>query len=118
MLWQLDRYYPEMRKESHLVKRLPSEYLREHVRVTTQPLEMTEDRDDLIEGLEAAEGIEDILVFSSDYPHWDFDDPTFIGRRLPPSWGPKVFYENALSTFRWPADAKTLPAMVGSAASG
>jgi len=108
LLWQLDRYYPELKKESPLLKKLPSEYFREHITVTTQPLEMTDRREDLIEGLEAADGIEDILVFSSDYPHWDFDDPTFVARRLPASWAPKVFYENGLRMLRWPANAKTL----------
>jgi len=104
LMWSLDRHYESLRRESPLVKRLPSEYIREHVRVSSQPLEVSDDRDQLIELLEAAGGIEDMLVFASDYPHWDSDDPAYISRRLPRAWHEKVFHDNALDLLRWPDD--------------
>lgn len=102
LMWSLDRQYASLRRESPLVKRLPSEYIRDHVRLSTQPLELSDSRSELIELLEAAGGIEDILVFASDYPHWDGDEPSYIARRLPEAWWDKVFHDNALDLLRWP----------------
>jgi uncharacterized protein len=102
LMWGLDRQYGELRRESKLLRRLPSEYLRDHVVLSTQPLEMSDSRGDLLECLEAAGGMEDMLVFASDYPHWDGDEPSYIARRLPESWWDKVFHDNALDLLRWP----------------
>lgn len=33
------------------------------------------------------------LMFASDYPHWDFDDPDEIN--IPPAWRERVFDTNA-----------------------
>jgi predicted TIM-barrel fold metal-dependent hydrolase len=107
-LWKMDAQYATLRRESPWVKRLPSEYFREHVRLSTQPLEISPDKNQLIELLEAAGGLEDILVFASDYPHWDTDDPSYVERQLPRSWLSKVFYENGLKALRWPDDAVRL----------
>jgi predicted TIM-barrel fold metal-dependent hydrolase len=107
-LWKMDSQYRTLRQESGWVKRLPSEYFYDHVKLSTQPLEISPDRKQLVELLEAAGGLEDILVFASDYPHWDTDDPAYIARLLPESWHDKVFYENSLATFRWPTDARKL----------
>jgi predicted TIM-barrel fold metal-dependent hydrolase len=57
------------------LERKPSEVAREHVRFSTQPLEHTEGDDELLFAMLEAAGAPDNLVFASDYPHWDFDDP-------------------------------------------
>jgi predicted TIM-barrel fold metal-dependent hydrolase len=46
-------------------------------------------------------GGEDILCFSSDYPHWDTDDIGDIGRNIPEAWHRKVFHDNAMELFGW-----------------
>jgi uncharacterized protein len=99
-LWSLDTHYPALRAESDWVRRLPSEYFRDHVKMSTQPLELTPRREQLIEVLEAFGGMEDLLCFASDYPHWDADDPFYITTRLPRRWLPKVFHDNARSFLR------------------
>jgi predicted TIM-barrel fold metal-dependent hydrolase len=101
----LDANYRLLRRESPWLKRKPSEYLRDHVRFTTQPLDTSPDPKQLVQVLETVEGIEDMLCFSTDYPHWDSDDPRHVARRLPASWQEKVFHTNALEAFRWPAAA-------------
>jgi predicted TIM-barrel fold metal-dependent hydrolase len=41
-------------------------------------------------------GSDEILLFSSDYPHWDFDSPTHsIPRSFPKEVKNKILYENA-----------------------
>jgi uncharacterized protein len=100
-LWELDAAEPILRAESSQVRRRPSEYVREHVRVTTQPLEEPARFEQLIELLESIGGVDDMLCFSTDYPHHDTDDPDHIARRLPPAWWDKVFYGNALRAYGW-----------------
>ncbi len=48
--------------------------------------------------LEAA-GAPDTLLFASDYPHWDFDDPGFMLERLPEDWRAPVLHDNAAAFY-------------------
>jgi predicted TIM-barrel fold metal-dependent hydrolase len=102
--WEVDAAAPILRAESSWVRRPPSEYLRKHTRLTTQPLEEPAQFDQLIEMLEAVGGMEDLLCFSTDYPHHDSDDPDQIARRLPVEWWDRVFYENGRQVYGWPDD--------------
>ena len=58
------------------VKRLPSEYIRDHIFWTTQPMEDPERRDHLFEVMDWVGW--DKLLFATDYPHWDYDDPSRV----------------------------------------
>ncbi len=100
--WRLDAQIDELRRESSWVKRLPSDYLREHVKISTQPLEHSVRRSDLMTLLESFGGLDDVLVFGTDYPHWDTDDPLYVGSRIPKEWWNKVFFENAFNSLRLP----------------
>ena len=46
-------------------------------------------------------GSDELICFSTDYPHWDFDSPL---EALPPGLGEdltrKIFFENARATYR------------------
>jgi uncharacterized protein len=99
ILWRLDTNWRALRAETPWLERKPSEVAREHARFTTQPLEHTDGRDELLwEMLEAA-GAPDILCFASDYPHWDFDDPGFTLKRLPETWRDRVLHANAAALY-------------------
>jgi len=74
--YRLDRNWKRMRSGLPHLKRAPSEYLHEHFWVTTQPMEEPENPAHLVDVM-AAIGFDRIL-FSSDYPHWDFDDPFVV----------------------------------------
>ena len=50
--------------------------------------------------------MEDMLCFSTDYPHLTFDDPNYIARQLPDEWHRKIFFENGCELMHWEADAK------------
>ena len=69
--------------------------------MATQPLEDSGDRRLLAASLDAYEGMEDLLCFSSDYPHISADEPGYIARTLPDGWAPKVFERNAAELFGW-----------------
>ena len=78
--WRLDKHWKRMKDEVPHLKMAPSEYIKKHFWVTTQPMEETETPEHLIEVMNWI-GM-DRIMFSSDYPHWDFDDP-FVA--LPPT---------------------------------
>lgn len=80
LMWRMDQTWRAMRKETPWVQKPPSEYIRDRIRFTTQPLEGTEHRD-LFRDMVAALGPE-VLLFSTDYPHWDNDMPATALRGL------------------------------------
>jgi hypothetical protein len=77
--WRLDKHWKTLKSEVPHLKRAPSEYMREHLWVTTQPMEESEQRGHVVDVMKWI-GIDRIL-FATDYPHWDFDDPRYA---LPP----------------------------------
>lgn len=101
IIWGMDKQYAQLRLESPWVKRWPSEYFHDHIKLSTQPFEESPDRRGMIDVMTAVEGMEDVLCFSSDYPHLTFDDPTWVARRLPPGWADKVMYRNACDFYGW-----------------
>jgi predicted TIM-barrel fold metal-dependent hydrolase len=101
LLWRLDANYKALRMEVPWVKRLPSEYARDHIRLTTQPLERPERINDLraLIGLVGPE----MLLFATDYPHWDFDNPLFAP--LDNEWVDAIFDANARAWYGLPSRA-------------
>jgi uncharacterized protein len=110
LVTSLDANYELMKRESKWVRRRPSEYLQERLGVSTQPVEASiDDRRRLVDFLATVDGIENMICFSSDYPHWDADEPTFIGNILPAEWHDKVFYGNARRLLRLPSSIPMTP---------
>jgi predicted TIM-barrel fold metal-dependent hydrolase len=94
----MDKHWERMRKETPHVKRPPSEYVREHFWFTTQPIEEPENPADLAEIMEWI-GY-DRLMFSTDYPHWDFDDPQRAFKiQLSEEQRASVFRDNAKALY-------------------
>mgnify|MGYP001409914618 FL=1 len=71
--YRLDSEYIMRVSEAPLLKKLPSDYLREFY-YTTQPLELVQRAEDMRWIIEQVGGSGQLL-YSSDYPHWDFDPP-------------------------------------------
>jgi predicted TIM-barrel fold metal-dependent hydrolase len=118
VIWGMDRQYDLLRHESPWVKKWPSEYFHDHIRVSTQPLEESPDPEGMIEVIRSVEGMEDMLCFSSDYPHMTFDDPSYIARLLPAEWHDKIFFENSCDLFGWQSDARAAFGLASSAVGG
>ena len=65
-----------LKSEVPHLKLSPSEYIRRNVWWTSQPMDEPENRRYLAD-IFAWLGW-DRIMFSSDYPHWDFDDPSRV----------------------------------------
>jgi uncharacterized protein len=80
----------------------PSEYLRENWWFTTQPIEEPEDPEHLAYAFDAL-GMVDKILFSSDYPHWDFDAPSqTLPRTISKENKQKIFADNAVALYDLP----------------
>jgi predicted TIM-barrel fold metal-dependent hydrolase len=100
-MWRLDRAYGLLKEEVPHLRRLPSEYIREHFWLTTQPVEEPHDPADFALLLDDL-GMDDHVMFSTDYPHWDFDAPdAAIPTSLAPERRRKIMSENARALYRF-----------------
>jgi predicted TIM-barrel fold metal-dependent hydrolase len=122
LLWRLDADWKQLRSEVPHLAELPSTYVKRHYRFGTQPIEEPNDPSRLLETWSLVDG-EHTLLFSSDYPHWDFDDPyRALPARLPAAWRRRILRENARDLFadklrliEGPAGAGAPPAAVEAA---
>ncbi|PJE33104.1 Amidohydrolase [Pseudooceanicola marinus] len=73
LMWRMDREWERMREEVPHVTRRPSDYVKSNVWLTTQPVEEPPNVRHMTHLLNWIGW--DKLMFSTDYPHWDFDHP-------------------------------------------
>jgi len=76
LMQRLDHSYMMRTSDAPALKRKPSEYMRE-MYYSSQPMEMPEDKS-ILEATFKMIKADTQLVWSSDYPHWDFDLPSVI----------------------------------------
>jgi predicted TIM-barrel fold metal-dependent hydrolase len=72
MMQRLDHEYTLRSSDAPLLRKVPSDYMRE-MYYTSQPMEWTDTA--LLESTFTAIDAENTLLWSSDWPHWDFDLP-------------------------------------------
>jgi len=97
--WRMDKHWKTLKSEVPELKRAPSESIREHFWVTTQPIEEPERAPDMLSTLEWIGP--DRVMFSTDYPHWDQDDPRYAFKvKLPDDWARMIYKDNAKALYR------------------
>jgi uncharacterized protein len=109
LLWRLDTNWKGHRREVPWVRRLPSEYLRENVRLTTWPLDRPKEPESLVRSLEAFGDPADLLCYASGWPDWNADPVDEVARLLPAAWHDRVFHANAERLFRWDGGVAARP---------
>ena len=94
-MWRFDKEWRNLRRLVPWVKRAPSEYIREHVRLTVQPLDAPPEWRDMERIIAQIDG-EHMLLFASDYPHLHAADPLeTLLPHLPGGLTRKIRAENA-----------------------
>lgn len=105
--WRLDKEWKNLRRLVPWVRRPPSDYLAEHVRLSVQPLDAPPDPRHLIEVIEQL-GSDDMLLYASDYPHRHvFDPQRDLLAHLPDSVARKIRVDNAAAWYRLPPSEAT-----------
>lgn len=100
LLWRMDKEWSGLRHNTPWVSRPPSEYVREHLRLTTQPMDQPPSGRQLQQLMNQLES-EEMLLFSTNYPHNRYSSliqalPTDIDKNLLA----KILSENARGFYR------------------
>lgn len=98
LMWRMDKNYKALRDTVPWLKKLPSEYIQEHILLTTQPIEEPDDPDELIAILKMMHA-DRTVMFSTDYPHWDNDNPGRVLRRASAEMRTRIMSQTACELY-------------------
>ncbi|MBU8906241.1 amidohydrolase family protein [Desertibacillus haloalkaliphilus] len=103
VMYTMDTHWRNLKREVPWVKRPPSQVVREHMWFGTQPMIEPESHEDEKHVLDIMKmvGLNN-FVFTSDYPHWEFDAPHAAFARFPKEFKHQIFYKNAVDLFGLP----------------
>jgi predicted TIM-barrel fold metal-dependent hydrolase len=93
-MWRFDKEWRNLRRIVPWVEQPPSSIIRKHMRLTLQPIDAPPRSEQLMQIVEQLES-DELLLYSSDYPHLHHNDGLEFLERLPPDLGRKVAFENA-----------------------
>jgi predicted TIM-barrel fold metal-dependent hydrolase len=97
LLWRTSKSWRGMRAEVPWIDRSPGEIIREHVRVTLQPVDAPPGPA-LVRTLEHI-GSDRMVLFSTDYPHWHFEGDNVLPDGLPDETVRRMLIDNPLETY-------------------
>ena len=97
-MWREVKTWRAMRAEIPWVDRAPAEIIRDNVRFTLQPTDAPPEPDQLAQTIDMI-GTDRALLFSTDYPHWQFDGDNALPAGLDASLVRKLLLDNPLDTY-------------------
>ncbi len=98
-MWRLTKYWKGLRSEVPWVSDPPSSIIRDRVRLTIQPFDAPPDADGGMARLMEHIGSDEILLFSTDYPHWQFEGLAAMPQGIDPGLAKKIMADNPLRTY-------------------
>ena len=100
LMWRIDKEWKGLRSNTPWVKRPPSDYIRDHIRLTVQPVDAPPEPvylEQIIDQLES----DSMLMFATDYPHWHYDtDEEAWPLKLPEPLNANIWSETAREFYR------------------
>jgi hypothetical protein len=97
-LWRLAKLWRGLRTEIPWIDRSPQDIFRDHFRLTVQPFDAP-DAPDTVRRLLDHLGSDELLLFSSDYPHWQFDGDNAMPPGIPADLARKIMVDNPKATY-------------------
>jgi uncharacterized protein len=97
-IWRSDKTWKGVRAEVPWVTRAPSEIVRDHVRFTVQPIDAGDEAEAIARLVDHIKS-DRLFLFSTDYPHWQFDGDAALPSDIPDDLTRKILSENALATY-------------------
>lgn len=100
LMWRMDKEWKGLRHNIPWVKQPPSDYMRQHIRLTTAPFDAPPNVEHLLQIIEQIES-DDMLMYASDYPHHHAEKPLdlFVGE-MPADLTEKISSQNAREFYR------------------
>jgi predicted TIM-barrel fold metal-dependent hydrolase len=98
ILTRLDKFWKGLRAETPWVQSRPSDIVKKHIRFTLQPLDAPRDMAVAMKLWDHI-GSDEMILFSSDYPHWQFDGDDLVPASVSDELLHKIAVENPKSTY-------------------
>jgi predicted TIM-barrel fold metal-dependent hydrolase len=98
-LWRTAKTWRGTRPEVPWLDRSPAEIVHEHVRFTLQPVDAPRAKPEVLARTLEHIGSDDVLLFSTDYPHWQFDGEDVLPAGLGQAKIRKMLVDNALDAY-------------------
>jgi predicted TIM-barrel fold metal-dependent hydrolase len=99
LLWRTSKTWRGVRPEVPWIDRPPADILRERVRLTLQPVDAPRGDPDKLARTLAHIGSDRMLLFSTDYPHWQFDGADVLPEGLGDETVRRLMIDNPLETY-------------------
>jgi predicted TIM-barrel fold metal-dependent hydrolase len=99
LLWRTAKEWRGVRAEVPWIDRNPAEIVEDHVRLTLQPVDAPKEDPAVLARLLDHLGSDRFLLFSTDYPHWQFDGEDALPEGWPAASLGNLLKNNALDTY-------------------
>jgi len=96
--WRLTKFWKGLRSEVPWVSDPPGSIIRDRVRLTLQPFDAPPDDGGVMRLMEQI-GSDEMLLFSTDYPHWQFEGLAAMPAGIDPGPAKKIMADNPLRTY-------------------
>jgi uncharacterized protein len=97
-LWRFAKFWRGVRAEVPWVDRSPADIVRDHFRLTIQPFDAPADPNQVERAIDHLRS-DAILLYASDFPHWQFDGDETLPPGIPAALQRKILVENPLATY-------------------
>jgi predicted TIM-barrel fold metal-dependent hydrolase len=99
LLWRTNKTWRGVRPEVPWIDRPPAEIVRDHVRLTLQPVDAPRGDPQVLARVLEHIGSDRVLLFSTDYPHWHFDGEDVLPDGLTEAAVRKLLIDNPLEAY-------------------
>jgi uncharacterized protein len=96
-IWRAVKTWRGVRAEVPWVNRSPADIIRANIRLTVQPFDAPDQS--AVERIVGQIDADHMLLFASDYPHWQFEGDSIMPSGLSPDLQQKMRIENPLETY-------------------
>lgn len=97
-LWRLAKFWRGIRNEVPWIDREPAEFVRDNVRLTLQPFDVPDDEGTVRRVMEQL-GSDDLILFSTDFPHAQFEGHAMLPKGLSEAQTRKILVDNPRATY-------------------
>ncbi len=97
-MWRLTKFWRGLRMEIPWVDRAPSDIARSNIRLSLQPVDGPPDAASMNRLFEHMQS-DEMLLFSTDYPHWQFDGTDAMPDGISPGLARRIMIDNPRATY-------------------
>jgi len=98
-LWRLTKFWRGVRMETPWVDRAPLEIVRSNIRFSLQPVDAPPNEPETLNRVFEHMQSDELLLFSTDYPHWQFDGDAVLPEGISSDLVRKIMIDNPHATY-------------------